>query len=224
MALSRMRHPDTQQKMAILTYQSHHFGLVRKFERGDRQDALDFCKDLAENKRKLCVLLEENNRYSVWGKLKRLERQTDSVAPPNPNIENPKAEQNTLFSAQELKELQAASEENFSQILLKKLNQTRKDLGRIALGIVHDHPSAKYRRTSNIFVAYRDGGGLVYGLVIHWFREIALGVGKNLTTKVTWEVVEKRHLRAEVAEDESLFSPGNAEDLDRFFAGLLPRL
>ncbi|MEM9771469.1 MAG: hypothetical protein AAF889_07725 [Cyanobacteria bacterium P01_D01_bin.73] len=222
-ALSRMRHPETQQKMAILTYQSHRFGLVRKFERGDRQDALDFCKDLAENKKKTCVLLEENNRYSVWGKLKRLENK-NSAASSKLAIEEVKVENDTLFNGQEAGELQTASEEEFSQILLKKLNQNRKDLGRVALGIVHDHPSAQYRRTSNVFVAYRDGGGLVYGLVIHWFREIALGVGKNLTTKVTWEVVEKRHLRAEVAEDESIFSPGNAGDLDRFFAGLLPRL
>ena len=124
-ALSRMRHPDTQQRMAILTYQSHHFGLVRKFERGDRQDALDFCKDLAENKKKLCILLEENNRYSVWGKLKRLEYKAKAVNS-KPTAESGNRQDTTLFNVRELNELKAASEEEFSQIVLKKLNQNRK--------------------------------------------------------------------------------------------------
>ena len=215
-ALSRMRHPETQQKMVILTYQGRHFGLVRKFEEGDRQGAFDFFKDLVEYKGKSCVLLEANDRYSVWGKLKALPvAEVPATVDVGPG-------QSSLFTTQEWAEVLQMPEDIFSQTLLKKLNQQRKILGKIALGIVHNHPSAQYRRTSTVFVAYRDGGGFTYGFVIHWFRELALGVGKNLTTKMTWEVLEKRHLRAEVAEDSSVFSPGHPEELDRFFASLLP--
>lgn len=215
-SLSRMRHPETQKKMVILTYQNRHFGLLRKFEAGDRQGALDFCKKLVEDQGKLCVLLESEHHASVWGKLKRLD------VPLTPIKSDSITSKNALFTLQEWQLLIQTSEEEFSQALLKKLNQQRKILGDIALGIVHSHSSVQYRRTSNVFVAYRDGGGLTYGFIIHWFRELALGVGKNLTTKITWEVVEKQHLRAEVAEDSSVFSPGNREELDRFFANLLP--
>ena len=219
-ALSEMPHPNTQKMLPVLTYQSRHFTLVRKFGPGDRQMALDFCKDLVDNRRKFCILLEEAHRYSVWGRLKPL-----AIAPnqtPTAKLSSTDGTVSPLFSAQDQQSLLSLSEDEFSQVVLKKLNQQRKILGRIALNTVHRHPSAQYRRTSNVFVAYRDGGGLTYGFIIHWFRELALGVGKNLTTKIAWEVVEKQHFRAEVVEDESIFSPSHGEDLDRLFANLLP--
>lgn len=214
--LSRIRHPETQQKMVLLTYQNRHFGLIRKFEASDRQGALEFYRNLVDKQHKTCVLLEDRSRYSVWGKLKSLGGKSRPVKGFKPNYDG------TLFTEQEWAKLTSLSEEEFGQALLKKLNQQRKLLGSIALSIVHNHPSVQYRRTSTVFLAYRDGGGLTYGFVIRWFRDLALGVGKNLTTKMTWEVVDRQHLRAEVAEDESVFSPGNGKALDRFFATLLP--
>ncbi len=215
--LAEIHHPETQKRMPVLTYQSQRFGLVRKFELSDRQGAMDFSKNLVTNHRKFCILLEEAHQYSVWGRLRPL-----THAPSAAQTQKVSEQISTLFTRQEWAAIAPLPEEQFSQALLKKLNQQRKLLGEIALKTIHSHPSAQYRRTASVFVAYRDGGGLTYGFIIHWFRELALGVGKNLTTKIGWDVINKQHFKATVVEDESVFSPSNAEGLDQLFKNLLP--
>jgi hypothetical protein len=52
---------------------------------------------------------------------------------------------------------------------------------------------------------------------------VALGFGKNLITKISWEVVDNKHFQANVYEDNSIFEPINPEKLDSFFRSLIPR-
>lgn len=128
----------------------------------------------------------------------------------------------SLFTADEW----AALETNSSKLpetLLIRLNSQRNQVGEAALKIVHPNDNVSYERTDSVFVSPRDGGGYVYGFIIHWFRDVALGLGKNLTTKISWEVVDNKHFQANVYEDNSIFEPIGSEILDSFFQSLIPR-
>jgi hypothetical protein len=127
----------------------------------------------------------------------------------------------SLFTANEWAVLETMSSE-LPETLLKRLNIQRNRVGEVALKIVHPDGNVSYRQTDSVFVSPRDGGGYVYGFIIHWFRDVALGVGKNLTTKISWEIVDNKHFQAKVYEDDSLFKPINPEKLDNFFGSLIP--
>ena len=61
------QNPD--QQVPILKYQGQTFRLLNMF--GDNRDeALALWRDLTDNKGKACVLLEEPQRFSVWGRVK----------------------------------------------------------------------------------------------------------------------------------------------------------
>jgi hypothetical protein len=67
-----------EQQIAILQYQGQTFRLLNIF--GDnREEALEFWRDLTDNKGKACVLLEEPKRFSVWGKVKIDQYQASSI-------------------------------------------------------------------------------------------------------------------------------------------------
>ncbi len=129
----------------------------------------------------------------------------------------------TLFTSNEWKSLvnQYSDSDNLSQKLLLKLNSKRDIIGKSALGIVHPNANVKYERTDSVFVSPRDGGGYIYAFVIHWFRSVAVGLGKNLTTKITWEIVDNNHFQAKIVEDNSLFPPVDEDKLNNFFRGLI---
>lgn len=60
---------NKDQQIPILQYQGQSFRLLNMF--GDnRNDALALWRDLTDNKGKACVLLEEPQRFSVWGRVK----------------------------------------------------------------------------------------------------------------------------------------------------------
>jgi hypothetical protein len=68
--IASIPHPQKEGlQFPVLIYQKQTFGLLTMF--GDnREEALNYWRDLVDNKGKVCVLLEEPElkRYSVWGK------------------------------------------------------------------------------------------------------------------------------------------------------------
>lgn len=71
--ITSIQHPKKDQKVPILQYQGQHFRLISVFSAAQEEDAKAFWRDLTDNQGKACVLLEEPDRYSVWGKI-RLEQ------------------------------------------------------------------------------------------------------------------------------------------------------
>ncbi len=87
--ISSIQHPKRDQQIPILAYQGQTFRLISVFSAAQEEDAKAFWRDLTDNQGKACVLLEEPDRYSVWGKI-RLEQfsNEDAIAPDtnlNPN-------------------------------------------------------------------------------------------------------------------------------------------
>ncbi len=68
--ISSISHPQKGQQIPILQYQGQTFRLLSVFGGVQREEAVAFWRDLTENRGKACVLLEESDRYSVWGKVK----------------------------------------------------------------------------------------------------------------------------------------------------------
>lgn len=71
--ISSIQHPKRDQQIPILAYQGQTFRLISVFSAAQEEDAKAFWRDLTDNQGKACVLLEEPERYSVWGKI-RLEQ------------------------------------------------------------------------------------------------------------------------------------------------------
>lgn len=71
--ISSIQHPKRDQQIPILTYQGQTFRLISVFGAKQAEEAKAFWRDLTDNRGKVCVLLEEPDRYSVWGKV-RLEQ------------------------------------------------------------------------------------------------------------------------------------------------------
>lgn len=68
--ISSIPHPKKDQQIPILQYQGQHFRLISVFNAAQEEDAKAFWRDLTDNRGKACVLLEEPDRYSVWGKVR----------------------------------------------------------------------------------------------------------------------------------------------------------
>jgi hypothetical protein len=68
--ISTIQHPKRDQKIPILNYQGQMFRLISVFSAAQEDDARAFWRDLTDNRGKVCVLLEEPDRYSVWGKVR----------------------------------------------------------------------------------------------------------------------------------------------------------
>lgn len=77
--ISTVQHPKRDQKIPILQYQGQTFRLISVFGQSQEEDARAFWRDLTDNRGKACVLLEEPERYSVWGKV-RLEQLTADIS------------------------------------------------------------------------------------------------------------------------------------------------
>ncbi|MCA1993032.1 MAG: hypothetical protein LDL41_13500 [Coleofasciculus sp. S288] len=78
--ISSIQHPKRDQQIPILTYQGQTFRLISVFSANQAEEARAFWRDLTDNRGKACVLLEEPDRYSVWGKI-RLEQLGTEVSP-----------------------------------------------------------------------------------------------------------------------------------------------
>lgn len=68
--ISTIQHPKKDQQIPILQYQGQTFRLISVFNAAQEEDAKAFWRDLTDNRGKACVLLEEPDRYSVWGKIR----------------------------------------------------------------------------------------------------------------------------------------------------------
>lgn len=68
--ISTIQHPSRDQKIPILQYQDQTFRLLSVFNAAQAEDARAFWRELTDNRGKACVLLEEPERYSVWGKVR----------------------------------------------------------------------------------------------------------------------------------------------------------
>ena len=71
--ITSIQHPKRDQQIPILNYQGQTFRLINVFNAQQAEEARAFWRDLTDNRGKACVLLEETDRYSVWGKV-RLEQ------------------------------------------------------------------------------------------------------------------------------------------------------
>jgi hypothetical protein len=67
--ISNIQHPKRDQKIPILNYQGQTFRLINVFSATQAEEARAFWRDLTDNRGKACVLLEEPERYSIWGKV-----------------------------------------------------------------------------------------------------------------------------------------------------------
>lgn len=77
--IKMMHHPQKDQQIPILSYQGQTFRLLSVFTAAQEDDARALWRDLTDNRGKACVLLEEPDRYSIWGKI-RLD-QVDDAGP-----------------------------------------------------------------------------------------------------------------------------------------------
>lgn len=68
--ISSVQHPRRDQKIPILAYQGMTFRLLQVFQANQEEDARSLWRELTDNQGKACVLLEEPDRYSVWGKVR----------------------------------------------------------------------------------------------------------------------------------------------------------
>jgi hypothetical protein len=71
--ISSIQHPTKDQQVPILHYQGQTFRLINVFKASQEIEARALWRDLTDNRGKACVLLEEPERFSVWGKV-RLEQ------------------------------------------------------------------------------------------------------------------------------------------------------
>jgi hypothetical protein len=76
--ITSVQHPKTGQPIPVLNYQGQSFRLISVFNAKQAEEARAFWRDLTDNRGKACVLLEESDRYSVWGKI-RVEQLGDEV-------------------------------------------------------------------------------------------------------------------------------------------------
>ncbi len=69
--ISTIQHPKKEdQQVPILYYQGQTFRLIMVFKASEEEEAKTFWKSLTDNRGKACVLLEEPERYTIWGKVK----------------------------------------------------------------------------------------------------------------------------------------------------------
>jgi hypothetical protein len=77
--ISMIQHPKKEdQQLPILNYQGQTFRLITVFKASEEEEAKSFWRSLTDNRHKACVLLEEPERYTIWGKVKLDHIGTDS--------------------------------------------------------------------------------------------------------------------------------------------------
>ncbi|MDJ0801216.1 MAG: hypothetical protein QNJ51_31170 [Calothrix sp. MO_167.B12] len=79
--ISTIQHPKRDQQVPVLYYQGQTFRLINTFPASKEEEAVALWRDLTDNRGKACVLLEEPERYSIWGKvrLKQAEQADDDT-------------------------------------------------------------------------------------------------------------------------------------------------
>ncbi len=116
-----VNHKD--QQVPILTYQGQTFRLIKIFSASQPEEALNLWRDLTDHQGKACVLLREDDRHSIWGKV-HLEQAID------PRKQSGAIIQAILLITQavyaDLEDMLGARQMNlFSQELAKSLNKAK---------------------------------------------------------------------------------------------------
>lgn len=62
--------PSKEKPIPVLHYQGQTFRLLSMFSAAQEEEARALWRDLTDNRGKACVLLEEPERFSVWGKVR----------------------------------------------------------------------------------------------------------------------------------------------------------
>ncbi len=75
--IKNVPHPSRDQPIPILHYQGQTFRLLSVFNATQHEEAMALWRDLTDNRGKACVLLEEPERFSVWGKVRLEELHLD---------------------------------------------------------------------------------------------------------------------------------------------------
>ncbi len=68
--ISSIVHPKRDQQVPVLNYQGQTFRLISLFKASEEEKARALWRDLTDNRGKACVLLVEEERFSVWGKIR----------------------------------------------------------------------------------------------------------------------------------------------------------
>ncbi|MDM9383125.1 hypothetical protein QUB80_20745 [Chlorogloeopsis sp. ULAP01] len=68
--ISTIQHPKRDQQIPVLHYQGQTFRLISVFKASQEEEARALWRDFTDNQGKACVLLEEPDRFSVWGKIR----------------------------------------------------------------------------------------------------------------------------------------------------------
>lgn len=68
--IKNFQHPSKDQPIPVLHYQGQTFRLLSVFAATQEEEAMSLWRDLTDNRGKVCVLLEEAARFSVWGKIR----------------------------------------------------------------------------------------------------------------------------------------------------------
>lgn len=78
--ISSIAHPKRDTVVPILNYQGQTFRLISVFKASQEEEARTLWRELTDNRGKACVLLEEPDRYSVWGKIRLDQLGVDSAS------------------------------------------------------------------------------------------------------------------------------------------------
>ncbi|MBW4478356.1 MAG: hypothetical protein KME54_16215 [Tolypothrix brevis GSE-NOS-MK-07-07A] len=84
--ISSIQHPKRDQQVPILHYQGLTFRLISVFKANQEEEARALWRELTDNRGKACVLLEEPERYSVWGKIRLEQLDSDTGSHSNTEI------------------------------------------------------------------------------------------------------------------------------------------
>lgn len=68
--IKTISHPKKNQPIPILVYQGQTFRVLKVFSAAQEDEARGMWRDLTDNRGKACVLLEEPDRFSIWGKVR----------------------------------------------------------------------------------------------------------------------------------------------------------
>lgn len=68
--IKTVQHPQKDQQIPILVYQGQTFRVLKVFSAVQEDEARGMWRDLTDNRGKACVLLEEPERFSIWGKVR----------------------------------------------------------------------------------------------------------------------------------------------------------
>lgn len=69
--IESIQHPTKGQKIPLLSYQGQAFRLLSVFGAAQEGEARALWRELTDNRGKICILLEETDRFSVWGKVRQ---------------------------------------------------------------------------------------------------------------------------------------------------------